>query len=425
MLRPRGHAGPTEAPSGIEDFMRTSTTYAFLATLLSSLSVAACGQLEGEPDKLPVIATIRGQLSNPNGYAAGPSMRVAIVWGRESGTIQVSQDVPVQPVFPSQFKLEVRDLPPALAMRAPRDKNDPSAPQAGCSPGYDPSKGAPPPSGTATCDPDAPPSAGPAPTPAAPPSAGGTRIQSDFRPATAADPFRVAVGTLVAYEDLNGNGQLDLLDENATQAIDRVVGVNEKLYVVYAEGTPTGELAQFGIPKGFSLLQIPECVGVATATSEPKVTTGGGTPTDTTQGQGTGTGTGGGNAPAAATEVPEDTATCDDIPHFQAIDTMFTLPLTAAARLSSFMCKGSGGFTSVESVSGGSSPAAPHSSPVAPPPDVAYPSPTDPSLYCRQDGTGYTYTKCDTAKLCGDTVCETALVARPENASASWPCPAH
>ena len=408
--------------------MRTSSTYAFAAALLSSLSVAACGQLEGEPDKLPVIATIHGQLSNPNGYAAGPSMRVAIVWGRESGSIQVSQDVPVQPIFPSQFKLDIRDLPPALAMRAPGDKNDPNAPKPGteCSPGYNPSAGGAPPSANTLCDTDAPPSAGPAPTPAAPPSggaSGGSRIQSDFRPATAADPFRIAVGTLVAYEDLNGNGQLDLLDENATQAIDRVVGVNEKLYVVYAEGTPSGELAQFGIPKGFSLLQVPECIGTVTEVSDPKVTTGTG---DSTQGQGTGGApTAGGNAPSAPAVAVEDT-TCDDTPHFQAIDTLFTLPLTAAARLSSFMCKGDGGFTSVESTSSGvgSAPAV-HVSPVAPPPDVAYPSPTDPSLYCYQNGSGYTYTKCETPKLCGDTVCESTTVARPASAPASWPCPTH
>src|ERR1043165_2010015 len=79
----------------------------------------ACGQLEGDPQRAPVLATIRGQLSNPESYSAGSNLRIAILWGgQDSSDVRVSQDIAAEAVFPSQFKLELRDLPPMSAMRA-------------------------------------------------------------------------------------------------------------------------------------------------------------------------------------------------------------------------------------------------------------------------------------------------------------------
>lgn len=375
-------------------------THLLLGTLLSALGLAGCGQLEGDTDRLPVIATIHGQLSNPDGYAAGANMRVAIVWGAVTGDVRVSQDVQVQPVFPSQFRLDLRELPPSDAMRVPEEDvhNGPDGPST-CTPGYDPSSGKPPPAPGATspCDSTPPDGDRPPPSPAPPPPS--TRIQSDdWRGAKPSDPFKIAVGTVIAYEDLNGNGQLDLLDANATQAIDRVVGVNRDLFVIYVEGKPVGDVAKLALPAGFSLVGLSDCSESADA--EPSEATGG------------------------ASVTPEDKPSCDSSPKVHAIGTMFTLPLTASPQLSSFMCKGEGSFSTLTST-------APKSSAVAPAPAASpssFPKPSDPSLHCRVDGNSYSYTECPTSKsLCsgGDTLCATTLVTRSTTtAVGEWPCPA-
>ncbi len=365
-----------------------------LASLVALAGFASgCGQLDGDPAQAPIIATIRGQLANPEGYAAGANMRVAIVWGGDGGGVRVSQDVPVQPVFPSQFKLDVRALPPLDAMRAPGKVNKPSE----CSPGYDPSSGAAPPPASALCD-DAPPSAGgvPSPTPA-PPSGGGVRPQSDLRPALPGDPFRIAIGTLVAYEDLNGNGILDLLDDKATTAVDRVVGVNEDLYVVYAEGVaPAGtDFAQLSIPKGFSQLSLPSDV-----CTRGEV---GGEATDVRTDAGAG-------AP-----VPMPTRECTSgEPQVHAIDALFTLPLTASPKLTEFMCQGQGGSMGVAVAMGGVNGNG----------STYYPPAGSPRLYCKADGSSFSYTPCENSQnLCGDrVVCDTTVVSRPSPVPANWPC---
>ncbi len=381
--------------------MRThfaSTSGALLGTLLSTLGLVGCGQLEGDTDRLPVIATIHGQLSNPDGYAAGTNMRVAIVWGAETGDVRVSQDVQVQPVFPSQFRLDLRELPPSDAMRVPDDdRNGPDGPST-CTPGYDPSSGKPPPApGTTTlCDATPPDRDSPPPPPAPPPS---TRIQSDdWRGAKPSDPFKIAVGTVIAYEDLNGNGRLDLLDQSATQAIDRVVGVNRDLFIIYVEGKPVGDVAELGLSAGFSLLAATYCSDSEDA--EPRVATGG------------------------TSVIPEDKPSCGSAPKVLAIGTMFTLPLTASPQLSSFMCRGKGSFSDLTTT-------APKTGGVAPAPATSpssFPKPTDPSLYCRVDGNSYSYTDCPTSKLLcsrGDTLCATTIVTRSTTTAAGeWPCPA-
>jgi hypothetical protein len=48
--------------------------------------------------------------------------------------------------------------------------------------------------------------------------------------------FRMAYGYVVAYEDVNGNGQLDLLQEDASEYVDRIVARAAEQRVVYAEG---------------------------------------------------------------------------------------------------------------------------------------------------------------------------------------------
>src|SRR5438045_7904042 len=89
------------------------TAKSFRSSLLGALAFGglACGQLEGDPQRAPVLATIRGQLSNPESYSAGSNLRIAILWGgQDSRDVRVSQDIAAEAVFPSQFKLDLREL---------------------------------------------------------------------------------------------------------------------------------------------------------------------------------------------------------------------------------------------------------------------------------------------------------------------------
>jgi hypothetical protein len=50
----------------------------------------------------------------------------------------------------------------------------------------------------------------------------------------------VAIGGFVAYQDLNKNGKLDLLDESSTKAIDHVVGIDKTHQLVFIKSAPNG-----------------------------------------------------------------------------------------------------------------------------------------------------------------------------------------
>jgi hypothetical protein len=126
------------------------------------LSAPACGGLSGQTDHPSTLATIVGEIRNPDNVPLDSSaFRVAIIWLRPPAAsdggqlVEVAEDIAVTPVFPAQFHIDLTQLPPREAMFG----------------------------------------------------AGG------------------AIGGIVAYEDLNNNGKLDLVDPNAPQAIDRVVGV--------------------------------------------------------------------------------------------------------------------------------------------------------------------------------------------------------
>ncbi|MBK6694715.1 MAG: hypothetical protein IPG50_21270 [Myxococcales bacterium] len=71
-----------------------------LASLVALAGFASgCGQLDGDPAQAPIIATIRGQLANPEGYAAGANMRVAIVWGGEAEAFASRKTFPCSRCF--------------------------------------------------------------------------------------------------------------------------------------------------------------------------------------------------------------------------------------------------------------------------------------------------------------------------------------
>jgi hypothetical protein len=145
---------------------------------------AACGGsgLSGSTDRPSTLATVQGTIENPQDLSLADSsspIRVAIVWAVRAtsdanggATVRVAQDVAVSAQLPSNFRLDLTQLPPPEAMY--RDPDYPSV--------------------------------------------------------------RSAFGTIVAYQDLNNNGQLDLIDANATNTIDRVLAIPFDDVVYYLEG---------------------------------------------------------------------------------------------------------------------------------------------------------------------------------------------
>lgn len=171
---------------------------------LVACGLFACGSLDGQADKPTTLATIHGELSNASGVSTGSSVRVAIVW--MNGTkYSVAEDLPVQPVFPSQFKLALTAPPPDDALF--------------------PAK-----------------------------IAGG------------ATDLKAAYGFVVAYEDRNQNGKLDLVENEQHTFIDKIVGANRTLGVFYLAGTAsqassTSDSAGSIPSPGYNLVTVSTCTG--------------------------------------------------------------------------------------------------------------------------------------------------------------------
>jgi hypothetical protein len=166
---------------------------------------AACGSLRGDTVSLNTLATMRGEIDNPSqSLQISGNLRVAVVWLQTGGHVSVSEDLPVQPVFPSQFVVDLKGPPPAGAMINPADN------------------------------------------------------VSDY---TGPSDFRFAYGAIVAYDDRNDNGALDLVPDDAGMFIDRVVATNPYQAVVYFQGTlptATAKVAHGAFKLGYSILE-PDC----------------------------------------------------------------------------------------------------------------------------------------------------------------------
>jgi hypothetical protein len=91
-----------------------------LAAFAGAPAIVACGSLANDTSSPSVLATLHGELTNIQSVALaqGAATRVAIIWERSctAGAFRLAEDLPVQPVFPSQFKLDLTAPPPSDAM---------------------------------------------------------------------------------------------------------------------------------------------------------------------------------------------------------------------------------------------------------------------------------------------------------------------
>jgi hypothetical protein len=405
----------------------TVRTVVFCAAL-GSAALGGCGSLDGNPAGKVPLATLTGELVNAASLPTARNVRVAVVWrGEKANAFAVAVDLPVQPVFPAKFQIQLTDAPPASQMYNPFAKRSGGttapkpapAPLPG-NPGPTPVPGPNPapiplPSPPAT-DGGNTPSPQPVPMPSGggtgspqpvpmPSGGGGPCAQIPNGPPCNPEPefpidFRAALGTVVAYEDTNGNGKLDLVDDNAIGFIDRILGVNPNLAVVYLQGTLPARLVDSRGVKpvlGYNLFQIGKsCVKSSPTTSGPAKE-----PNP--------------NGPGSTCTPTEDA--------WLPITTLYELPLSSDPALGTLMCKsGATGPSGGE----GSAPGVPKPPNARPP---VYPVAGTKGLRCFPRGTGYSLEKCTVIDrgLCRgtETTCLYELWQRPAPVPADWPCSAN
>ena len=397
-----------------------------LANALVSVAAAplGCGSLDGHTGTPGTLATVQGGLVNPSGYSVQNDVRVAVVWrnldnSRPQIEYIVSQDLPVRPVFPSSFVVQLDGPPPAAALHVQE--------------GYD---------------------------------------------------FPVGEGVVVAYEDLNGNGKLDLVPDDAGAFIDQIVGANEDMALIYIGGPIPPQLAQnqqniIGTPmSGYNIVRAPKvtcggstgsggsssgagsnAMGGSNGSSSGAASSSG---ADSNSGAGSGSSGGAGSAAPAEAGAPADPGLMASdggpcvIPpaEWLPMTTTYDLTVSSDPQVNQIMCQNGGwggapssstcsgppeGAASSSGASSDASGSASSSDPSPPcahawdvgtqgPPPGGYPSPGDPGLTCIGANV-FIFQQCVTVQQ----ICEATPVTNCTGigtvvlGSASrppdWPCP--
>ena len=163
-----------------------SRRIATMSALGLALSGAGCGSLSGDTGSPSTLTNIHGTITSDSASTLPSSLATAIVWfgiSPDHAVHKSADSVPVSGGFPASFAIALTALPPASAM------TDFS---------------------TAFAD---------------SPNVGATGVH-------------VALGFVVAYDDLNGNGRLDIVDPGASQYVDEVEGVADWIIVYVDQSIP-------------------------------------------------------------------------------------------------------------------------------------------------------------------------------------------
>jgi hypothetical protein len=300
------------------------STLASLGCAVAALSVA-CGSLDGHTGTPSTLATVRGEMTNATNVSLTGAIRVAVVWLNAGPSYNVAEDLPVQPVFPSNFVIQLDEPPPAGALLANNQ---------GLS-------------------------------------------------------FQAAIGFVVAYEDLNGNGKLDLVQNDTGAFTDKIVGTNPQgMALIYLQGTlPTndgGLVDSDGKSPslGYGLYSVTPCAGDG--------------------------GDAGGFHPCAVT-------------HWSDVSSPYDLQISDDPQINQLMCADYG-LTGGASMGTGSS----WSVDTQGTPPGGYPAPGANGLTCKGT-TSYIDSQCNVVHtgLCDEiNSCTTLSVSlRSAPAPAGWPCP--
>ncbi len=286
---------------------------------------SGCGSAAG-PSYEPPYLTLGGTITSSS-VSTPATVRVALVW-RLGQSFREAQELDVRAEFPVKFRLDVRALPPKEVIAS-----------------IDPSKTAP------------------------------------------GRPTGYAFGTLVVYEDTNGNGKLDLVPVDATASTDRVLGAPEGLEVIYLEGG--------GIPKNPN----------APPTDEDFVEH-----------------TAGFNLVVEPTRVDPEPGCTSCAPTFVSawtrlpLDADLSVALTADPQLSRALCEQTGGEGATAS-----SACQPCLGDACSRCSIA----TDARVTCNADKTAFVAFSCTANSVCADHVCKYISGRRiaTDPVPAAWPCP--
>jgi hypothetical protein len=334
--------------------------------LLLAASATACGTLEGSTGTSPVLATLKGEIETVSGVTPpSDAVRVAVVWqGILPNMFNVAEDLPVQPVFPASFQIQFDTPPPMSALQSVQGIVSLFGPRSGSTPT------------TGACFPGdggCPEASAPAPDDASEPDAG---------------DLQMAVGIVVAYLDLNGNGKLDLVQTGASSSPDEIVGVNNDLAIIYLQGDAPSPavLSALGAvgnaTLGYSLYRHSECALMPSSDAA------------------TATGDGG-----------DDCADTGFLP----FDTLYTLTMTGKPEFSTLLCQSSPDTSgSVNVYPDGATPPG------------GYPLSGSPGLVCSSGGKSYTLTTCKSIPegLCEVPSCTSDEYELPSMVPTGWiwPC---
>lgn len=166
--------------------MRNFLALAALATGLVACGVGGEG-LEDRTNEPGVLATVTGSIRDPKGLAARGQLRAAVLWQNAQGGpgsyYRTTDDVALSPVALGTFRLDITQPPPeeVVAQNVMHYTLPPE----------------------------------------------------EVRLIT---PMRYAQAQLVIYDDRNGNGALDFVDPEASEAIDDIVGVANLAHLFWFEG---------------------------------------------------------------------------------------------------------------------------------------------------------------------------------------------
>lgn len=199
-----------------------------------------------------------------------------------------------------------------------------------------------------------------------------------------------AVGAIVAYEDTNYNGRLDLVDPYATSGIDRVLSVPADTTLMYIEGDPSM------LPDAPDDVGARPILGFQLGVIEPL-------------GQWACTG-----GPITFGVTPPS---CPGI-LWKPITTPLTLSVSTSPTLSTYMCGAApaGTFSDLEQTPGVLADFNGH-----------LPAKNDPQLRCQADGNVFFYGTC--AAEAGGSLCQLnfkctlKVYTFDDSVAADWPCP--
>lgn len=298
--------------------------------LATTALLAGCGSLDGHTDRPDVLTNIHGTLDTPSGPAPTGNVRIALVWMGLASDVNSSEDLPIQPIFPAQFTLALHHAPPADAML--RESSADGVAQADASVPYD---------------------------------------------------FQIAYGSVVAYEDRNGNGALDLVRDDAGAFIDQVLAIDSSSAVVFLQGEVPQGVLKVTLTPGYSLL-----------------TTHAGCPSP---------------------PVYDGSVNCD-WDRVLPIDTPLHLTVSNDPQLNEIMCSTYGHHA------GSSGTALQWSVTEQGTPPGGYPASDAAGLACSPSGGSYRYQRCVLVGFCkGEEDCidwsVTLFDAAPTAKPAGWPCP--